>query len=135
MDLRLWKNTIKLKYSNQNIITFTPSCNFRENSDDDINLAGTRMANELLRWIRDEAPQKELKKISFIAHSMGGLVVRAALPHLERYKDVMYSFMSLGSPHLGYLIKTKGLVNSGILKSLIIGFWLIRRYHKSVSLS
>lgn len=72
------------------------------------------MAHELLLWIKDEGPSQGFKRLSFVAHSMGGLVVRAALPHLERYKDLMYTYISLGTPHLGYLVKTKGLVNSGI---------------------
>jgi hypothetical protein len=45
---------------------------------------------------------------------MGGLVVRAALPHLMSFRDQMYTYMSLGTPHLGYLVKNKAtLVNSG----------------------
>ena len=35
---------------------------------------------------------------------MGGLIVRASLPYLKEYKDLFYSYLSMGSPHLGYLI-------------------------------
>ena len=38
---------------------------------------------------------------------MGGIIVRAALPHLEKFKDKMYSFITLSSPHLGKHFKFK----------------------------
>lgn len=45
--------------------------------------------------------QKNIIKISFIGHSLGGIVIRAALPHLSNIKDLMCTYMSLSSPHLG----------------------------------
>ena len=32
---------------------------------------------------------------------MGGIIIRSALPHLEKFKEKMYTYMSLSSPHLG----------------------------------
>ena len=42
---------------------------------------------------------------SFIGHSMGGIITRAALAHplLRKYRPKMHTYCSLGSPHLGYI--------------------------------
>ncbi len=32
---------------------------------------------------------------------MGGVIIRAALPYLEEYKDKMFTLMTLSTPHLG----------------------------------
>lgn len=69
--------------------------------------------------------------LSFIAHSLGGLIVRSALPHLEVYRYNMKIFISLGSPHLGYLYHNSFLIKFGlsmynkIKKSLSIRFLLM----------
>lgn len=55
-----------------------------------------------------------LSKISFIGHSLGGLIIRSALPHLVEYKDYMHGFMTLGSPHLGYMYNSHSLINAGM---------------------
>ena len=41
--------------------------------------------------------------MSFIGHSIGGLIIRAALPHLAEYAPKFFTYISLGSPHLGYM--------------------------------
>ena len=55
-----------------------------------------------------------LNRISFIGHSLGGLIIRAALPHLSEYQNNMYSFLTLSSPHLGYLYNTSSIIDTGI---------------------
>lgn len=49
--------------------------------------------------------------ISFVAHSLGGLIVRAALPELE-YD--FHTLMTLGTPHLGYITNNHTLINFGM---------------------
>jgi len=44
----LWKNAIRIKYSEEHILTYSPSCNAGAKSDDDIKELGKRMAEELL---------------------------------------------------------------------------------------
>jgi len=53
---------------------------------------------------------------------MGGIIARAALPHLEKYKNQFGFFCSLSSPHLGYLNGVSGLIK--------VGLWAIRRWKK-----
>lgn len=57
---------------------------------------------------------------------MGGIIARAALPHLEKYKHQFGFFCSLSSPHLGYLNGVSGLIK--------VGLWAIRRWKKIESL-
>jgi triacylglycerol esterase/lipase EstA (alpha/beta hydrolase family) len=52
-------------------------------------------------------------RISFIGHSLGGLILRAALPFLPEYADKMYTFITMGSPHLGYLYNSSTLIEAG----------------------
>ena len=44
-------------------------------------------------------------RLSFIGHSLGGIIVRAALTHplLRQHRAKFHTFCSLGSPHLGSL--------------------------------
>jgi hypothetical protein len=39
-DLRLWKNAIKLRYGEKEVLTFTARCNAGAKSEDDINEMG-----------------------------------------------------------------------------------------------
>jgi hypothetical protein len=68
-----------------------------------------------------------LTRISFIAFSMGGLICRAAFPLLINLKDKFYTFMTLGSPHLGYMYKSTKLMNTGM--------WFFNMYKKAESLN
>ena len=54
-------------------------------------------------------------RISFLGHSLGGLIIRAALPHLEEYENKMYTFMTLSSPHLGYVYTKSKIIEAGIV--------------------
>jgi len=67
----------------------------------------------------------EISKITFIGHSMGGLIIRAALPHLAEYSSKFFTYMTLSSPHLGYIQSQGTLIDTG--------FWFLRQ--KSLSLS
>jgi len=66
------------------------------------NSMGSRLANEvrkLMHW--HKLSGRKVSKLSFIGHSLGGLIIRAALPQLAEYSHLMHSYWSLGSPHLG----------------------------------
>lgn len=53
-------------------------------------------------------------QLSFIGHSLGGLVIRAALPRLESYKYNMKSLITLSTPHLGYFYHNSALNKAGM---------------------
>ena len=75
---------------------------------------GERLANEVIQFIRESCPGANLSRLTFIGHSLGGLIIRAALPHLQMFKEKMYGYLSLCSPHLGYMYKSSKLFNAGM---------------------
>ena len=52
--------------------------------------------------------------MSFIGHSMGGLIIRGGLQYLSAYYSKFWTYVSLSSPHLGYLAHDSQLVNAGL---------------------
>ena len=69
-----------------------------------------------------------INRISFIGHSMGTLVIRAALGEamMAPYLSRLHSFISLGGTHLGYTY-----ANNNILSGAM---WFYQRWSKSTSL-
>ena len=88
---------------------------------------GYRLSEEVHQYIRESCPGSNLGRLTFIGHSLGGLIIRSALPHLEKYKDKMYGYLSLCSPHLGYMYKSSKLFSAGM--------WIMKKWKKSISLS
>ncbi len=80
-------------------------------TEGDISEMGIRLSSEVNSYINQYCPGSSLGKISFIAHSLGGLIVRAALPYLEEHQDKMYNYFSLSSAHLGYMYNSSKIVN------------------------
>jgi alpha-beta hydrolase superfamily lysophospholipase len=65
-----------------------------------------------------------LSRVSFIGHSLGGVIIRAALPHLiDDLKDKFYTFLSLSSPHMGYMYNSNKLFDAGM--------WFLKKWRKS----
>jgi alpha-beta hydrolase superfamily lysophospholipase len=81
----------------------------------------------VFQFIRENCPGNQLSRISFVGHSMGGLIIRACLPYLDKYRDKMHGFVTLCTPHLGYMYKTSKLFSTGM--------WLMRKWKKSTCLS
>lgn len=98
--MRLLKNNIALLFPEAMI--FCSSSN-EEHTEGDILEMGVRLAGEVNNYIAQYCPDASLGKISFIAHSLGGLIVRASLPYLEDHSSKFYNFITLSSPHLGYM--------------------------------
>mmetsp|Transcript_13202 Transcript_13202/g.19270 ORF Transcript_13202/g.19270 Transcript_13202/m.19270 type:complete len:671 (-) Transcript_13202:35-2047(-) len=120
-DLRMLKNYIELLYTK---CVFMDSV-FNENqTEGDIDEMGFRLAKEIMEYVTENCPE-ETPKISFIGYSLGGIIVRAALPFLECFKDKFHLFMSLSTPHLGILKPTK-LIDAGM--------WVVKKLTRSVCL-
>jgi triacylglycerol esterase/lipase EstA (alpha/beta hydrolase family) len=88
---------------------------------------GIRLADEVKRWIKDWCPKDNFAKISFIGHSLGGLLIRAALPHLDKYKDKMQTILTLATPHLGFMLSTSKVVDTGL--------WVMKKWKKCICLN
>ena len=84
---------------------------------------GHRLAQEVHNFIRESCPGKNLGRLTFVGHSLGGLIIRAALPYLEKFKEKMHGYLSLCSPHLGYMYKSSKLFNAGM--------WVLKKWRKS----
>ena len=78
--MRLFKNNIALLFPEAMFLCSTAN---EDHTEGDIMEMGVRLANEVNNYISQYCPGCSLGKISFIAHSMGGLIVRACLPFLE----------------------------------------------------
>ena len=72
---------------------------------------GMRLASEVDYQLSKISP---IPKICMVGHSMGGLIIRSALPRLEKYKKHFHSLITLSSPHLGYNYSSSKLVDVGL---------------------
>jgi hypothetical protein len=57
---------------------------------------------------------------------MGGIISRASLKHLLKFKDQFGFFCSLSSPHIGYL--------NGVDNKIKAGLWVLRKWKPIKSL-
>ena len=87
------------------------SCANVDKTEESIAALGKRLAIEVMRYVE---LVKEPYKVSFVGHSMGGIIVRAALEHLEFLEEHFHAYISLCSPHLGYLYEPSTLVQAGL---------------------
>ena len=84
-----------------------------DQTDGDIESMGMRLSIESREFLTKHSTSFFIiNRISFVAHSLGGLIVRAALPLLSEYKERFHMYISLSTPHLGISNK---LLEGGIL--------------------
>lgn len=85
--------------------------NCYSNSSKSLRFLADSVVAEILADLAElEARGHVIQRISFIAHSIGGLVFRLALNdvRLERYWGYYHFFLSLNVPHLGILFASYG---------------------------
>ncbi|MQM10033.1 hypothetical protein Taro_042921 [Colocasia esculenta] len=68
-----------LKKLPENVIVHRSRCNCNLATFDGVDVMGERLAEEVLEFVQD---RPELQKISFVAHSLGGLISRYAIAKL-----------------------------------------------------
>jgi len=85
----------------------------------DFDTMADRLVLEIVQYI--EVLGLEPTRISFVGHSLGNVIIRAALskPLMKPYQDRFHTFLSLAGPHLGTLYNSSGLVNMGKLNRAI----------------
>lgn len=76
-----------------------------------------RLVNEILSHISSFHLPHYPSRISFVGHSLGTIIIRAAIarPQMKHLLPKMHTFLSLSGPHLGTLYNNSGLVNMGKL--------------------
>jgi triacylglycerol esterase/lipase EstA (alpha/beta hydrolase family) len=67
--------------------------------DETIEKLGEMVAQEVRLHLINSL--NDYKRINFIGYSLGGILARQSLKHLEKYKDRMNIFISFASPHAG----------------------------------
>jgi len=124
LDMEIFK-TYLLLYNPNSCFLFSKSN--ETNTNKDIGEMGKKLAEEVKEYIDHHfAKLEKLGRISFLAHSLGGLIARAALPLLEEYKKKMCSFVSLSSPHFGYMFSDS--------KVICAGLWVLKKWYGAQSL-
>ena len=83
-------------------------------TEGDILIMGERLADEIFQFITEWFPNNSLEKLSFIGHSLGGLIIRAALPHLLEVSDKFQFFLTFSAPHLGIMYNSSKLIDAGM---------------------
>ncbi|CEL92530.1 unnamed protein product [Vitrella brassicaformis CCMP3155] len=119
-DMRLMRNHLALLFPE--CVYLCSSCN-EDKTEGDIDEMGQRLAEEVRHAIADWCPGSALGRLSFIAHSLGGLIVRAAVQHLREYWGHFGLYLTLSTPHLGYMNNANKLVDAGM--------WFLKKWKKS----
>lgn len=108
-DLRLFKS--RLENGHRHLKCFNSSVNVGvENVS--ISALGANLAKEVREYVMVKRLQF-IRKVSFIGHSLGGLIVRAAIPCLPEFQNYFHAYVSLGSPHLGMINSHSILMQAG----------------------
>lgn len=84
---------------------------------------GRRLADELHRFMLSLNELSVIERISFIGHSLGGIIIRAALQYLGDLAEKFHILMTLSTPHLGY--------RSTKVKLFSTGLWIYKKIIKS----
>jgi len=116
-DLNLLKNNLALLFFDS---MFFLSAIDENECESDIHKMGEKMAKDLMKYLDDKGVNFPLLEINFFGHSLGGLVIRAALPFLEKFKDVMNSLVTFGTPHLGMKYHNSKLLSAGM--------WILKKF-------
>ena len=104
-DFRFIRSMITFKIPDINIHTVLKGVDTIRES---IVSLGTRFAKEVTRQL-DQITITEKTKIHFFGHSMGGLIIRSALPLLTKYSQNFVTYISHCTPHLGAELNNSAL--------------------------
>lgn len=122
LDLRLVKHAI-MTYST--LATVLCASANETHAEIDVMEMGRNLAEEVRRYVLEWLPGDTLGRVSFVGYSLGGVIVRAALPLLMDYAPHFHAFISLSAPHLGHVVENS-LVGAGL--------WLLERVKKTLLL-
>lgn len=110
-------------------VVLSPQSN-EDNTGGSIGPMGQRLAQEILQFIKHRCsdlddPNPDMGRISFIGHSAGSIIVRAALtsPAMKPYLPKLHAFVSLSSSHCGNMFIPSTLISGGM--------WALQQMHHS----
>lgn len=110
-DMKVLKSNFSASFPHT---TFLSSALLESHTNESLWELGEKLAKEITDFIADWCQDTVPSRISFIGHSLGGLIIRAALPHLMAYKESFFFYMSLASPHMGYMRNESKIVATGL---------------------
>lgn len=97
-DMRFLKNYTLTLFPELICLMSNVNADSKESS---ISVLGKNLAIEIRDFL-NSCGVLTIDKISFVAHSLGGLVVRSSFLHLPDLSDRFYTFISLATPHIGF---------------------------------
>mmetsp|Transcript_16535 Transcript_16535/g.19116 ORF Transcript_16535/g.19116 Transcript_16535/m.19116 type:complete len:343 (+) Transcript_16535:1522-2550(+) len=97
-----------------------------DKSGQSLRASGKIIANEIIEYLDLHYNDEDIARISFISHSLGGVIARAVIPRLRKYHSKFYTFCSLATPHLGIL------TDNPLLK---LGLWVFNLLKNSRSIT
>uniref|UniRef100_A0A0N5BXR2 DUF676 domain-containing protein n=1 Tax=Strongyloides papillosus TaxID=174720 RepID=A0A0N5BXR2_STREA len=124
LDLQGYMNFITLSNPDCNYQFLHSKCN-ESKTWLDIESMGKNLLNEIIEEIDKMKTKPE--KISFVAHSLGGLIIRSMfnVSHIETLKPYLHTILTLNSPHCGLMYMDK---------KTSLGINIIRWWKQSMSL-
>ena len=117
LDLRGFRNHMALLLPDKDNARFLMSSSNEEfTATSSFERLGENLAREVINFIRAEAIESMISRVSFICHSFGSIIARTALrkPQLEPLLPMLYTYISLSGPHLGMLYSSNLLVELGV---------------------
>jgi len=116
-DMRLFKNHLQvlLEHTDAEPLFLCSSVNEQKKTEGDIMDMGRRLAKEVDDFIKRNCRGGRPTRISFVAHSLGGVIARAAFVEeaFKPYTKYLWTFLSLACCHVGHLFGTV-LVRGGL---------------------
>jgi hypothetical protein len=125
-DMRNLRNVVAFYNPNAYFLESEANEGLTESSFD---LMGHRLAKEIDSHIINNISGRTVHRISFIAHSMGGIIVRACLVSktFAPWVNKCYTYVSLATPHCGFKFgQGSNLISTGL--------WLLQKFKRSSSL-
>ncbi|KAK7412094.1 hypothetical protein VNO78_03541 [Psophocarpus tetragonolobus] len=124
LDLRLIRNQWLLIDPKVQVLMSETN---EDKTSGDFREMGLRLAQEVISFLKKKMDKTSrvgnLKgiKLSFVGHSIGNLIIRAALAEsiMEPYLRYLYTYFSISGPHLGYMYSSNSIFNSGL--------WLLKK--------
>ncbi len=122
MRILIFKHFFKKVLDDKSYV-FHPSKVNENKTMDDINSLAENLIVDIEDLLHEDHKNRAIESISFVGHSMGtrrspgGLIIRAALPLLGKYKKLFKTFITFATPHLGVAVADSALMDIGRLPS------------------
>ncbi|KAJ3179763.1 hypothetical protein HDU85_004764 [Gaertneriomyces sp. JEL0708] len=103
-DFRQYRNkVVQARYNlnmSANDIVFLNSNSNEDDTFEDIEVLANNLAKEVLDFVRERDLQVE--RMSFVCHSLGGLIARCAIEkhEMQQFRPYFHTFTTFGTPHL-----------------------------------